>query len=354
MTAITAGPQLCAGCGFNNLPKATTCLRCRQALDERVEPGAVEEITPPRAARWRKRLPWRGALPAVDRWLSGAALRRRARRFESLMPERVGRLDGPTVLRAAVPGWPLMRDQRPREAQRLVLAYVGCVALAAFTFGTQFAFLPLSGAISLHVFSALWAWRTELALMGWFPRMARSLAVWFLLFALIYYPVGQVTQAAFPVLRFQQDVPGVFEDGDVVALERVSWPPPRGAIVAANLPAGNFVVAGIVVDRVLAYEGDVVRWSARDERLTVNGEAVPRERWPLRPGRMPAEFTVRVPEAKVMILPSSTGTRFMRDMNMQGAGGRISFHAEANIIGRPTRVLWPWGSRGVVRPKEAR
>jgi hypothetical protein len=293
------------------MPGVETCGRCGSTL--RLE-TAVLDVHPPRATALRKGLrrllPWRWAAAGVRNTARAAG-----RETRRLADEQELNLPPAGVLaRVVVPGLPYFYLGNAAVGWLVVGVYVPLLLLGVLFFGTFLGSVLLGLAVSVHagsVIGLLLRYATSVPV-----RVLTGLLVLASLGLCVYGPaVWAVNQYARPLTIDEASEP--LKPGDVLLLNPRAYrsaPPRPGDIVLFRagqlyVPAGTggvryntMIAGGERIDRILAGPDSTVEW--KDGRLLVNG--VESDMRPLNPARLPAEFSVRVPEGRYLIFPSTT------------------------------------------------
>lgn len=305
--------KLCPRCGFANLDSRDRCLRCRAVLghDPGVEPLRVRRRL--ETAGLRRRLRQLGRATA-------AAVRPR-------LPVNVPhRFPLTAALSGVVPGLGQIYN---RQALKAVYILAGWLALGALTawrvFDPRLAYPTLFAWAAFWLYGAADAMATAIRINGqaWTPRQT-----WGAYFALasIASAVWFVTVfLASPLVYFRLIDNGrlapVFQRGDFIWLDKwCLWfggEPRRGEYIYYD-PAGFTMHQGQdailydaqnFIERVIGLPGEtvVVRRGADGEaQITVDGEPLPRDLYPISTRFLPPHREFVIPGDRWLILQSTT------------------------------------------------
>jgi hypothetical protein len=271
---------------------------------------ATIDVHPPRAGRFAK---------SVRRVMPLEAARNRvfeaARRVRDGTPRSLGFRDGARVgallLRLVIPGWSQHRAGHRRRGLAFFWTWVALLLFGMVNFGTTLGSLLLGLAFSVHVSAGIDFITQHLSANTVRRRIGFAIGFAALLTLAIYAPaVRMVTRFADPLTI--QAAAGPFAEGDVVLVNHAPRFYQPGQLVLFDI--GNvtqeitrhayIIYTGDRIDRVIARGGDVVRW--HEGQLFIND--VESDLRPLQPSRLPARFSVTVPEGSYLIFPSTTPT----------------------------------------------
>ena len=238
-----------------------------------------------------------------------------------------------------LPGWALLWSKRPILG--VILGTIYCLSAPVFVIwaGYPISNLALTVMISIHAGSIV---RVEQS-VGLWRRMAFSLLVFLVVAEGVYVPLrNQMERRWFVPLRIGNHVVVVQTGAKHREIHRGDWVAYRiGAVGVQHVyEAGVYVRGGCVLGRVLAVEGDEVRF--RGDGVLVNGELHQRD------PHMPAEGALQVPERCWFIWPkmSITGHGYVGAATVDAALLQLATVPEKSLIGVPYQ-RWFWREQTV-------
>jgi len=238
-----------------------------------------------------------------------------------------------------LPGWALLWSKRPILG--VILGTIYCLSAPVFLIwaGYPLSNLALTVMISIHAGSIV---RVEQS-VGLWKRMAFSLLVFFLVAEGVYVPLrNQLERRWFVPLRVGDHVVVVQTGAKHNNIHRGDWVAYRiGAVGEQHIyEAGVYVRGECVLGRVLAVEGDEVRFQGNG--LLVNGELQPRD------AHMPSEGALQVPEGCWFIWPKMNinGHGYVAPQAVDAALLQLATVTEKDFVGVPYQ-RWFWREQTV-------
>jgi signal peptidase I len=176
------------------------------------------------------------------------------------------------------------------------------------------------------------------------PKTGRARLIEFLVLVVVAVVVAG-TVRAFLVQTFYIPSPSMERtlllDDKVLVNKTAYWfqPPERGEIVVFAPPAAWSAVPGEnYIKRIIGVAGDRVVCCDKDERITVNGQALDEDY--LSPGDAPSDepFTVTVGAGSIFVLGDHRSASGDSRAHLGAAGGTIP---EDRLVGRAFVTFWP-------------
>jgi TM2 domain-containing membrane protein YozV len=306
--------RICPRCGFANLDENERCLKCQARLGHH---DIVQE-TPTRLRRF-----------------DPAGLQRRATRLwqtltdwmrPRLPAELPHRRPATAVVLSLVPGLGQIYNRQPLKAVWFTLAWAALLALAIWTFLTQWSYPTLFAWLGLWLWMANDALVTAIRINGqaWTPRHSWGTA--FAIVTMMAFAWFILLTAMSPFLYFrligQDDFAPLFKRGDFIWLDKwCLWfggEPRRGEYIYYD-PAGFLMHrmrdayaydAENFIGRVIGLPGEtvVVDHAEPDISITVNGKPLPRDLYPPFTQYLPGHREFHVPPDRWLILQTHTMT----------------------------------------------
>lgn len=243
------------------------------------------------------------------------------------------------LLGMVLPGWALLWSKRPILG--VILGTIYCLSVPVFLIwaGYPVSNVALTVMISIHAGSIL---RVEQS-VGLWKRMAYSLLIFVAVAEGVYGPLrNQMERHWFAPLRVRDRLVVVQTAAKHRKIHRGDWVAYRlGAVGNGHVyEAGVLVRGGCVLGRVLAVEGDEVRFQR--DGLLVNGKL--QQRGP----HMPLDGALQVQQGCWFIWPemSITGHGNVAPEAVDAALLQLATVSEKDLIGVPYR-RWFWREQTV-------
>jgi len=317
----------CPHCGFENLEENATCFRCGQGLDL-----SDVEVEPARLRRG----PSSSLMERLHVWLNRRTQRRpSAPRMEASL----------SALLSIVPGLGQWLAGHPRRG--LLMLGLWAVSLAASlamdppmlqwpSMVPEMFIQPRWLPLTVHAFVMADAYRLRLRTrgrrVGYLELMAVTLAATALLSLPVYTDVAQrMASNGTTRLRVMYAIEDpLIQQGDVIVVRDGNERDlARGAVVVFRIPGH---INQPLLGTVLAARGDFVEWSAKKQRLTVNGAPVAVPRWIAELKRLEKDERLVIPEGELLAM--SVPLPWIESL-------REALVREANVEGRVIRILEP-------------
>lgn len=329
----------CTSCQFENMPGSASCARCGASL---TLARAAIAVHPPRAWRWAKWIPGRWFLHRLRCQVRNgisAVLDPVAARVTEL------HLDRETVLRALVPGWPQYHRGEPTRGRWFLFSYLAALFCGLLTAGTVPGSIFLGLAFSAHAVSIADAIITRF--MSLRDRLAFTVLCGLILLVAIYWPVGRAASILATPIRLLGPMPP-FHQGEVLWYTRIGTPS-VGDLVLYDVPtvnvayrtprrqAARLVVRGRRVNRMVALEGQTIRWDGQS--LWVDGQPSPWQ--PTGPIGLTVGDPIRVPDGHVLIPADNVAAMVVRSDRLARAWRYASLVPTRQVAGRVFLRTWP-------------
>ena len=273
------------------------CVRCGSILSGT---DASVDVYPPRAGRFEKSLQLAGILRlSLTVFHAIYAFSRKLRLETGDRMQNVRRIE-PLAIRAVIPGWPQRHMGLPVHARGFFFVWLVCLVLSFLLFGTFPGQIALGVMIGAHLSSIL-----NVVISVYSERRDRiKLAVVMLVLATLIYIPGTIAWRHWIVLQQVAISAGPLQTGDVmIILRREGMKPNVGNIIVFTQQERrfqNYVLRGDTIDRVLAVEGQHVKW--KSGILEIDGK--PSFFEPIVSGRTPPDCEFTVPERCCYVVPS--------------------------------------------------
>ncbi|MCC7083399.1 MAG: hypothetical protein IT427_00150 [Pirellulales bacterium] len=304
------------------MPGSARCARCGGLLAFASE---AINVHPPRTTSWGKSFQglWRFIFLGRRIWETI----RTEIRWNRIGVSDAPRFDLPTVLRGMVPGWANIHTGHKLRGYLFLASYILIALPAIAMLGTQFGATLLGIAFGIHAVSIVTAlvpvfatYRDRLIFTG-----ICGLALAFI----VYLPVGMALSLIATPLNVNQNMPP-FTAGEVVWYHPTSSVRPgqyalydsTGVDTAMRAAGGQHVrfiaVAGLRINRVIATEGQTLKWDQGQMLIDDN----PTARSSVFPDNRAVHQSCTVPSGHVLIDPWNI---------VPGGipGGRITVHGVA-------------------------